>query len=104
MIGCGRNPKNKLTVHYLYLAEKHGAVIRELHEVHEIKPLPHVGRPPRVAAASCAPRQEAGMKKKLLVIAVALGVIGAPGLRSADEPHPRGRGRVVRHGNAEGCQ
>ena len=27
-----------------------------------------------------------------------------PGLRSADEPHPRGRGRLVRHGNAEGCQ
>ena len=27
-----------------------------------------------------------------------------PGLRSADEPHPRRRGRVVRHGNAEGCR
>ena len=27
-----------------------------------------------------------------------------PGLRSADEPHPRRRSRVVRHGNAEGCR
>jgi cholesterol oxidase len=39
MIGCGRNAKNKLTVNYLYLAEKLGATIHELHEVHEIKPL-----------------------------------------------------------------
>jgi cholesterol oxidase len=43
MIGCGRNSKNKLTVNYLYLAEKRGAVIHELHEVHEIKPLPGGG-------------------------------------------------------------
>ena len=43
MIGCGRNAKNKLTVNYLYLAEKRGAVIHELHEVHEIKPLPGGG-------------------------------------------------------------
>ena len=34
MIGCGHNAKNKLTVNYLYLAEKHGAVIHELHEVY----------------------------------------------------------------------
>ena len=27
-----------------------------------------------------------------------------PGLRSADEPRPRRRGRVVRHGDAEGCR
>ena len=33
MIGCGRNAKNKLTTNYLYLAEKRGAVIHELHEV-----------------------------------------------------------------------
>ena len=39
MIGCGHNAKNKLTVNYLYLAEKHGAEIHELHEVHELKPL-----------------------------------------------------------------
>lgn len=39
MIGCGHNAKNKLTVNYLYLAEKHGAVVHELHEVHEVKPL-----------------------------------------------------------------
>lgn len=37
--GCGRNSKNKLTVNYLYLAEKFGAVIHELNEVHEIKPI-----------------------------------------------------------------
>lgn len=39
MIGCGRNSKNKLTVNYLYLAEKFGAEIHELHEVYELKPL-----------------------------------------------------------------
>jgi cholesterol oxidase len=39
MIGCGRNAKNKLTVNYLYLAEKFGAKVHELHEVYEVKPL-----------------------------------------------------------------
>ena len=39
MIGCGRNSKNKLTVNYLYLAEKYGAEIHELQEVYELKPL-----------------------------------------------------------------
>lgn len=39
MIGCGHNAKNKLTVNYLYLAEKHGAVIHELQEVHEVTKL-----------------------------------------------------------------
>ena len=43
MIGCGQNAKNKLTVNYLYLAEKHGAEVHELHEVHEVKPLPDGG-------------------------------------------------------------
>lgn len=43
MIGCGRGAKNKLTVNYLYLAEKRGAQIHELHEVYEIKPLPDGG-------------------------------------------------------------
>jgi cholesterol oxidase len=43
MIGCGRNAKNKLTVNYLYLAEKSGAKVHELHEVHELKPLPGGG-------------------------------------------------------------
>ena len=43
MIGCGRAAKNKLTVNYLYLAEKRGAQILELHEVHEIKPVPSGG-------------------------------------------------------------
>jgi len=39
MIGCGHNAKNKLTVNYLYLAEKHGAENHELQEVYEVKPL-----------------------------------------------------------------
>jgi cholesterol oxidase len=43
MIGCGHDAKNKLTVNYLYLAEKRGAKIHELNEVHEIKPLPRGG-------------------------------------------------------------
>jgi cholesterol oxidase len=43
MIGCGRNAKNKLTVNYLYLAEKRGAVIHELQEMHVIRPLPDGG-------------------------------------------------------------
>ena len=33
MIGCGNNAMNKLTVNYLYLAEKHGAKVHELHKV-----------------------------------------------------------------------
>jgi cholesterol oxidase len=39
MVGCGKNAKNKLNVNYLYLAEKFGAKIHELHEVYELKPL-----------------------------------------------------------------
>jgi cholesterol oxidase len=38
-IGCGHNAKNKLTTNYLYLAEKLGVEIHELHEVHELVPL-----------------------------------------------------------------
>ena len=38
-IGCGHNAKNKLTTNYLYLAEKLGAEIHELHEVHDLVPL-----------------------------------------------------------------
>lgn len=43
MIGCPNNAKNKLTVNYLYLAERFGAEVKELHEVHELKPLPDGG-------------------------------------------------------------
>jgi cholesterol oxidase len=39
MIGCGHNAKNKLTVNYLYLAEKYGAVIHEFQEVYDVRPL-----------------------------------------------------------------
>jgi cholesterol oxidase len=39
MIGCGNNAKNKLTTNYLYLAEKYGAEVHELNEVHEVTPL-----------------------------------------------------------------
>ena len=35
-IGCGRNAKNKLTTNYLYLAEKLGVEIHELHEVYDL--------------------------------------------------------------------
>ena len=38
-IGCGHNAKNKLTTNYLYLAEKLGAQVHELHEVHDLIPL-----------------------------------------------------------------
>jgi cholesterol oxidase len=38
-IGCGHNAKNKLTTNYLYLAEKLGVEIHELHEVDELVPL-----------------------------------------------------------------
>jgi cholesterol oxidase len=38
-IGCGHNAKNKLTTNYLYLAEKLGAHVHELHEVHDLEPL-----------------------------------------------------------------
>jgi cholesterol oxidase len=38
-IGCGHNAKNKLTTNYLYLAEKLGVEIHELHEVFDLLPL-----------------------------------------------------------------
>ena len=38
-IGCGRGAKNKLTTNYLYLAEKLGAEVHELHEVYDLAPL-----------------------------------------------------------------
>jgi cholesterol oxidase len=38
-IGCGRNAKNKLTTNYLYLAEKLGVEVHQLHEVYDLVPL-----------------------------------------------------------------
>ncbi|TPL11495.1 GMC family oxidoreductase [Mesorhizobium sp. B2-4-14] len=38
-VGCGHNAKNKVTTNYLYLAEKLGAEIHELHEVYDLSPL-----------------------------------------------------------------
>jgi len=38
-IGCGHNAKNKLTTNYLFLAEKLGVEIHELHEVYDLVPL-----------------------------------------------------------------
>jgi cholesterol oxidase len=32
-VGCGHNAKNKVTTNYLYLAEKLGVEVHELHEV-----------------------------------------------------------------------
>ena len=37
--GCGRNAKNKVTTNYLYLAEKLGAKVHAMHEVHDLVPL-----------------------------------------------------------------
>jgi cholesterol oxidase len=37
--GCGHNAKNKLTVNYLHLAERLGARVHDLQEVHDLEPL-----------------------------------------------------------------
>ena len=37
--GCGRNAKNKLTTNYLFLAEKLGAQVHDMHEVFDLVPL-----------------------------------------------------------------
>ena len=37
--GCGHNAKNKLTTNYLYLAEKLGAQVHDMHEVFDLVPL-----------------------------------------------------------------
>jgi len=39
MIGCSHGAKNKTTTNYLYLAEKCGAVVHDMQEVHELNPL-----------------------------------------------------------------
>ncbi len=39
MVGCQHGAKNKLSKNYLYLAEKHGAVVHELTHVTEVRPL-----------------------------------------------------------------
>ena len=49
-IGCGHNAKNKLTTNYLYLAEKLGVEVHELHEV--LRPRPARRRRVRGARAS----------------------------------------------------
>ena len=59
-IGCGHNAKNKLTTNYLYLAEKLGAEVHELHEVYDLVPLDGGGfevrtAPSRLGAARGAP-------------------------------------------------
>lgn len=56
MIGCGRGAKNKLTENYLYLAERAGAVVHELHEVYELKPLAGGGYELRVRHPGWAQR------------------------------------------------
>ena len=38
-VGCGHNAKNKVTTNYLYLAEKLGVKVHELHEVYDLAPL-----------------------------------------------------------------
>ena len=39
MIGCRHGAKNKLSKNYLYLAEKYGAVVHDLRQVTEIRPM-----------------------------------------------------------------
>lgn len=39
MIGCRHGAKNKLSTNYLYLAEKRGVTIHDMHEVHLLRPL-----------------------------------------------------------------
>ena len=39
MIGCRHGAKNKLSKNYLYLAEKYGAVVHELQQVTEVRPM-----------------------------------------------------------------
>jgi len=43
MIGCRHGAKNKLSKNYLYLAEKYGAVVHDVHQVTEVRPLAHGG-------------------------------------------------------------
>ncbi|MHC5541539.1 GMC oxidoreductase, partial [Singulisphaera rosea] len=43
MIGCRHGAKNKLSKNYLYLAEKYGAVVRDLQQVTDVRPLDHGG-------------------------------------------------------------
>jgi cholesterol oxidase len=38
-VGCGHNAKNKVTTNYLYLAEKLGTKVHELHEAYDLVPL-----------------------------------------------------------------
>jgi cholesterol oxidase len=38
-VGCGHNAKNKVTTNYLYLAERLGVDVHELHEVYDLVPL-----------------------------------------------------------------
>ena len=47
--GCGHNAKNKLTTNYLYLAEKLGVEVHDLHEVYELTPLDRGGFEVRTA-------------------------------------------------------
>ena len=58
--GCGHNAKNKLTTNYLYLAEKLGAEVHELHEVYDLvaargRRIRGARPPPRLGAARRAP-------------------------------------------------
>ncbi len=55
-IGCGHNAKNKLTTNYLYLAERLGVDVHELHEVHEIVPLDDRGFEVHTRHPGCAQR------------------------------------------------
>src|SRR5262249_31527983 len=76
--GCGHNAKNKLTTNYLYLAEKLGAEVHPLHEVHDLVALDGGGfeghaRHPRWAQRARHPRRHRHTAEQVIVAAHAYG-------------------------------
>jgi cholesterol oxidase len=77
-IGCGHNAKNKLTTNYLYLAEKLGAEVHELHEVYDLAPLEGGGfqvhaRHPGWAQRATDPQHRTYTAEQVIVTAHAYG-------------------------------
>jgi cholesterol oxidase len=77
-IGCGHNAKNKLTTNYLYLAEKLGAEVHELHEVYDLAPLDGGGfevhaRHPGWAQRAVNPQHHTYTAEQVIVTAHAYG-------------------------------
>src|ERR1700749_5045629 len=93
--GCGHNAKNKLTTNYLYLAEKLGAQVHDMHEVFDLTALEGGGfevhtRHPRRAPAPPHVRRRAGDRGRPRVrVGQAFASHAAPG--SPDRPVERAR-------------